>query len=423
MAEALINPDVPYEARMLQLARRRKEAMDQVAAANKQQKDLSEGRMVGGQYIRPHWSQQASAAIQQAMGTYYANKADTDMSQAEANEGQAAQKYVETMPRARTTTTNLPGPQPEDMQGQPLQGTTTTQPTREEMTSWAVKGAIKHPSLRASLTKAYEDQLINEPVRDEVRQNRVDDTKAAALDKATARQEKMAADAQLLQQRLEDRSLDRASREKLAGQHDELMREIAAGNQDLRRLQIEAAASAAENKAKAPKPPSAAQQKAMADNEASMNFIDEALADVDKNPDAFGLKNTLPEGLTQRLPGAGFSGGVGTRASVMNIGSRVIHDRSGASTTVAEMPRLAPFIPNPTDSAETVKTKMKGLRRQIEIEQGAMTGQDTSQGQPRPPSPRGQGSTARPRSQADFDRLPSGTTFIDPDDGKTYQKP
>lgn len=35
----------------------------------------------------------------------------------------------------------------------------------------------------------------------------------------------------------------------------------------------------------------------------------------------------------------------------------------------------------------------------------------------------GSGSLPRPQTQADFDALPSGATYIDPDDGQTYRKP
>jgi hypothetical protein len=57
--------------------------------------------------------------------------------------------------------------------------------------------------------------------------------------------------------------------------------------------------------------------------------------------------------------------GVSVRASVANIGSKVIHDRSGAAVTAAETPRLKPFIPSATDRADAAITKLQGLRQQV----------------------------------------------------------
>jgi hypothetical protein len=50
--------------------------------------------------------------------------------------------------------------------------------------------------------------------------------------------------------------------------------------------------------------------------------------------------------------------GTDTRAAVADLGSLVIHDRSGAAVTAAEMPRLAPFIPQATDDPETARKKL-----------------------------------------------------------------
>jgi hypothetical protein len=58
--------------------------------------------------------------------------------------------------------------------------------------------------------------------------------------------------------------------------------------------------------------------------------------------------------------------GVDTRAAIADLGSMVIHDRSGAAVTAAEFPRLAPFIPRATDDAATVQKK---LQRFVEVYQ------------------------------------------------------
>jgi hypothetical protein len=70
---------------------------------------------------------------------------------------------------------------------------------------------------------------------------------------------------------------------------------------------------------------------------------------------ATGVKGYLPNGLLNRIDGAG----VDTRAAIADLGSLVIHDRSGAAVTAAESPRLMPFIPLATDDRATVEKKLK----------------------------------------------------------------
>ncbi len=50
--------------------------------------------------------------------------------------------------------------------------------------------------------------------------------------------------------------------------------------------------------------------------------------------------------------------GVDTRAAIADLGSMIIHDRSGAAVTAAEYPRLRPFIPKVTDDADTARKKL-----------------------------------------------------------------
>jgi len=57
--------------------------------------------------------------------------------------------------------------------------------------------------------------------------------------------------------------------------------------------------------------------------------------------------------------------GVITRAAIADIGSMIIHDRSGAAVTVSEMPRLIPFIPAITDTPEAAKAKLTRMKAEI----------------------------------------------------------
>lgn len=73
----------------------------------------------------------------------------------------------------------------------------------------------------------------------------------------------------------------------------------------------------------------------------------------DKN--ATGMKGFLPDKILQRTDSAGVS----TRAIIADLGSLVIHDRSGAAVTASEYPRLAPFIPTVTDDPAVAKKKLE----------------------------------------------------------------
>jgi hypothetical protein len=71
--------------------------------------------------------------------------------------------------------------------------------------------------------------------------------------------------------------------------------------------------------------------------------------------EATGLKGYLPNGVLNRVDPEG----VDARAALSDIGSMVIHDRSGAAVSATEFPRLQPFIPSVRDDAATVKKKLK----------------------------------------------------------------
>lgn len=71
--------------------------------------------------------------------------------------------------------------------------------------------------------------------------------------------------------------------------------------------------------------------------------------------DATGWKGYLPDAVLQRQD----KKGVDARAAIADLGSLVIHERSGAAVTASEFPRLQPFIPSPKDSPATVEKKLK----------------------------------------------------------------
>lgn len=103
--------------------------------------------------------------------------------------------------------------------------------------------------------------------------------------------------------------------------------------------------------------------KGLLENQQNLRRAEQALALIegkkvghmqgDKN--ATGIKGYLGEAILQRVDPSG----IDARAAMADLGSLIIHDRSGAAVTAAEFPRLRPFIPQTTDEPATVQKKLK----------------------------------------------------------------
>ena len=114
-------------------------------------------------------------------------------------------------------------------------------------------------------------------------------------------------------------------------------------------------------------------QTALANNKANQQYIQKAIAAVQtpEGQGAFGLKNLLPDLVMQRVNPAG----VAARASVADIGSLKIHDRSGAAVTAKEFPRLKPFIPDVKDEPAVIVTKLQKFAQQLDLINKEIEGQ------------------------------------------------
>ncbi len=149
---------------------------------------------------------------------------------------------------------------------------------------------------------------------------------------------------------------------------------------------------------------------------------------------ATGKKGWLPNQVLNRLDPAG----VDTRAAIADLGSLVIHDRSGAAVTASEFPRLAPFIPTEKDDAATVKKKLTMFTKNYQAvvddatefyrESGYNVPIDklkTGTGdKPAKPDQPHKSATAPPRvlTPAEAMKLPPGTVFVDAN-GVTRRRP
>jgi hypothetical protein len=132
---------------------------------------------------------------------------------------------------------------------------------------------------------------------------------------------------------------------------------------------------------------------AISTNDLSIRQIQEALDMLKKNPDAIGLKNVLPGQMLDRADPKG----VAVRSAVGNIGSLVIHERSGSAVTGSEMQRLG-FIPTPTDRADAAKTKLEAMLKWAKAQQEGLT-QTYGEDQGYRPNPTLSGKNAAPAAK------------------------
>lgn len=176
-------------------------------------------------------------------------------------------------------------------------------------------------------------------------------------------------------------------------------------------------------------------QKAMLENDTNVRRAERALNLVTSaaGKDATGLKGYLPNQLLNRMDPAG----VDARAAIADLGSLVIHDRSGAAVTAAEFPRLAPFIPTEKDDQATVEKKLKRFVEVYREEMTQLEGTYSPDNGYRPFKVGGHGGSGATgdfgsgpvklpsdkKAAADaYAKLPSGATFVDPN-GVTRRKP
>jgi len=96
-------------------------------------------------------------------------------------------------------------------------------------------------------------------------------------------------------------------------------------------------------------------------NNALINKIDNAIAEIDKNPESFGLQNYLPDAIMQRYDPEGVS----ARGAASEIASQKRHDLSGAAVSIQEDEKLKPFLPSSKDEAPIAKQKLEALKKQV----------------------------------------------------------
>jgi len=102
---------------------------------------------------------------------------------------------------------------------------------------------------------------------------------------------------------------------------------------------------------------------AMTQNQIVLNKLDRIDNLLVKTPDATGiLKGITPGIILNRLD----KEGTALRAALTELAATKVHDLSGAAVSASEFVRLKPFLPQPTDDANTIKTKLAGMKAEIQ---------------------------------------------------------
>jgi hypothetical protein len=223
-----------FEARQAAIEQRKK----LLAVLMRRQEQLGaeagpDGRMVGRTYVNPHPLEHLAHAIKPLMAQWGAAQeqrriqADTEaLSKADR---EAAMAHVASRPTTRDV--EVPGPQPEEMEGVPV--TKRVEPTTQDRLKWAQEG-MHIPSRRDVLSKVIADLEVNEPIRQEARadrqanrEDRQAESRAAQEANLQLRREQLEQAASAARQRSEDTRASIDQRREAAQMHAGLMRELA----------------------------------------------------------------------------------------------------------------------------------------------------------------------------------------------------
>lgn len=387
-----------YASEAERIARNRKLA----EALQAQSAQETQGNMVGGWYVKPSWTQHLAKVLQGVSAGAIDRRADDDSKALAINRNEALVRALGGMPtaQAQALPTDQEGTGSFDMSGTSGPDTRLVSPTMTQNAQWLGQLGQIGPDavamgsgLLGMQQKAEENQLT--------RENQLTQRAMALEAQAAQAGANRELQASLAAQTQQARREAEQARQEFARQQAEAQRVFAA-QQTANQRGFQASQAAEARAARPPQiiqtesgpmqvtgnqaapimgpdgqpvkgrglekalPTSAAQK--LMENQQNLRRAEQALALIQGNsvgeakgdPNATGWKGMLPDFLLQRVDPQG----VDARAAIGDLGSLVIHDRSGAAVTAAEFPRLKPFIPTVTDDAATVKKKLDRFVRE-----------------------------------------------------------
>ena len=317
---------------------------------------------VGKQVVAPHWSQYLTPVLSKALGALAADRGIKDQAQLSADMQQQMQQWVQGMP----TASDAAGPPNPD-------GTRPVQPaTPQDKLAWATQG-LTNPLTQALAQSKLEDTLIQQPVRAEtnqlqrdMNQERIQVEGAQKLQQAI---ENNKARLQELQLRLEDRSLDRQSREALARESLALRAQIANDANQVRLAVANLGAQAKADKASAPPKLTSTQLKELDAQTAQQQALTEAINGLGNFKGSKRGTGLLAGFIQEHVPG-GSSIVQGVRDPNLNRAIQqamftvdaIRHARFGSALSKFEKASAEQYLPSAYDTPEQVTAKLRGLQ-------------------------------------------------------------
>ena len=195
--------------------------------------DMPQAQMVGGQYIRPHPLQYLAPIFNQWMAGQANQRANTAEMSAAKQQATGAEAWRSQFPQwqQKNTQVEAAGP-PEEGGVQPSQ-TVTTQvpPSRDTILKYSLAG-LANPLTSKEAMLTHQD-LTNQVTRSEDMAYKDYEARLKSQENLQVRRESLANQLAEVKMRLEDKTLDRGERERLAKMHDETQRALAASNLEM----------------------------------------------------------------------------------------------------------------------------------------------------------------------------------------------
>jgi predicted metal-dependent hydrolase len=403
-----------------------------------------QGQMIGKTFVAPNVLEYLAAGLRGYGGMKGAAQTETDMTglaqRKQTAMADALRKFGESaqgtpaQPGFEVPANEMDGQQTQmnpvaakapDMMGGYQQLMTSGFPELQKM---GMQGALEMPKLQAQekehadnrAWRTAESVAAREARAAEAqaaRDARAADLQARLADARTSQQERLAAQKELRQMQIDAQKEMKQLVAGMAGQKQKTQYDpVRGGIVDLQTGEFKPAMQGGVPigpKATPLKDPPASVQKAMMENSSNLRKAQNALDLIEGkkvgvmqgDTEATGWKGFAPDFALNRLDPAG----VDTRAAIADLGSMIIHERSGAAVTAAEFPRLQPFIPKPNDAPEVAKKKLQRFVQVYNEELTAMQnayGPDSGYRQPGGITPKPPGAPNRIKLDAQGNVIP-----------------
>lgn len=416
----LDDPTADLTTRKAQLEARRKALLAQAASARATAAPT--GTMVGGIYVAPSIWQNLNAAIQSPLAAWQSNALDEEEARLSREEAEAVRALMARMPKATVSGGEVIGSIEEPLTEGVRMPSTTTQPTLNDKLAWAASG-MGIPSMRDTLTKFTNDQLINEPDRQAARADKRELQELTLAQNKELRLAQLQQTAQYQQAMMQNAALSIEQRREAAQQHDATLRAIAAMNSADRRYGIDTrAATAADREASRPEKPlpvhAQKQQSALMNLDSGLKAYSDLLSQYD--PRGAGNGSTSP--VDRARIGTAFTDLQMRMKEAYELGAitgpdmRVLESALSDPTSITGTIKGAAFGKKPFEAQIDEVGKVLGrLRGNFEAQYGRTIPQAAGVAAPAPTRVPAQSTgPVQVRSIEEARALPPGTVFIDP---------